>query len=63
MSVPPIAIRAIIKKLVAAESPRKPLSDNKLASLLNDQDQGGAPHARQQQAMRILSSSARKRLV
>ena len=31
------AIRAIIKKLVAAENPRKPLSDNKLASLLNEQ--------------------------
>ncbi len=31
------AIRAIIKKLVAAESPKKPLSDSKITSLLADQ--------------------------
>ena len=31
------AIRAIIKKLVAAEKPEKPLSDNKIASLLGEQ--------------------------
>ena len=31
------AIRAIIKKLVAAENPRKPLSDSKITELLADQ--------------------------
>ncbi|WP_027329611.1 RNA polymerase factor sigma-54 [Marinimicrobium agarilyticum] len=31
------AIRAIIKKLVAAESPQKPLSDSKITALLADQ--------------------------
>ncbi|GAA5111205.1 RNA polymerase factor sigma-54 [Alloalcanivorax gelatiniphagus] len=59
------AIRAIIKKLVAAENPRKPLSDNKLASLLNDQGIQVARRtvAKYREAMRIPSSSARKRLV
>jgi len=31
------AIRALIRKLIAAENPRKPLSDSKLADLLEDQ--------------------------
>ena len=31
------AIRAIIKKFVAAEKPEKPLSDNKIATLLEQQ--------------------------
>ena len=31
------AIRALIKKLVAAENPRKPLSDNKITQLLEEQ--------------------------
>ena len=59
------AIRAIIKKLVAAENPRKPLSDNKLASLLNDQGIKVARRtvAKYREAMRIPSSSTRKRLV
>ncbi len=59
------AIRAIIKKLVAAENPRKPLSDNKLASLLNDQGINVARRtvAKYREAMRIPSSSSRKRLV
>ncbi|AFT71843.1 RNA polymerase sigma-54 factor [Alloalcanivorax dieselolei B5] len=59
------AIRAIIKKLVAAENPRKPLSDNKLASLLNEQGIKVARRtvAKYREAMRIPSSSARKRLV
>ncbi|MBL7251845.1 RNA polymerase factor sigma-54 [Alloalcanivorax sp. C16-2] len=59
------AIRAIIKKLVAAENPRKPLSDNKLANLLNDQGIKVARRtvAKYREAMRIPSSSARKRLV
>ncbi|MDX1804317.1 MAG: RNA polymerase factor sigma-54 [Alcanivorax sp.] len=59
------AIRAIIKKLVAAENPRKPLSDNKLANLLNEQGINVARRtvAKYREAMRIPSSSARKRLV
>lgn len=59
------AIRAIIKTLVAAENPRKPLSDNKLASLLNDQGIKVARRtvAKYREAMRIPSSSTRKRLV
>lgn len=59
------AIRAIIKKLVAAENPRKPLSDNKLAGLLNEQGINVARRtvAKYREAMRIPSSSARKRLV
>ena len=59
------AIRAIIKKLVAAENPRKPLSDNKLANLLNDQGIKVARRtvAKYREAMRIPSSSSRKRLV
>lgn len=59
------AIRAIMKKLVAAENPRKPLSDNKLASLLNDQGINVARRtvAKYREAMRIPSSSSRKRLV
>ena len=52
-------------RLVAAENPRKPLSDNKLASLLNDQGIKVARRtvAKYREAMRIPSSSARKRLV
>ncbi|MGB1221075.1 MAG: RNA polymerase factor sigma-54, partial [Alcanivoracaceae bacterium] len=59
------AIRAIIKKLVAAEDPRKPLSDNKLSSLLKDQGIQVARRtvAKYREAMRIPASSDRKRLV
>jgi RNA polymerase sigma-54 factor len=59
------AIRAIIKKLVAAEDPRKPLSDSKLADLLNDQGIQVARRtvAKYREAMRIPASSDRKRLV
>ena len=32
------AIRAIIKKLISEENPKKPLSDNKISGLLADQD-------------------------
>lgn len=60
-----IAIRAIIKKLLDAENPRKPLSDNKLTHLLNEQGINVARRtvAKYREAMRIPSSSARKRLV
>ncbi len=59
------AIRAIIKKLIAAESPRKPLSDSRLASLLNEQGIQVARRtvAKYREAMRIPASSERKRLV
>lgn len=59
------AIRAIIKKLIAAEDPRKPLSDNKLADLLNDQGIQVARRtvAKYREAMRIPSSSDRKRVI
>ncbi len=58
------AIRAMIKKLIAAEPPRKPLSDNKLAELLA---QSGIQIARRtvakyREALNIPPSSERKRL-
>lgn len=58
------AIRAIIKKLVAAENARKPLSDNKLAVLLNEQGIQVARRtvAKYREALRIPASSERKRL-
>src|SRR5690554_1011802 len=58
------AIRAIIKKLVAAEDARKPLSDNKLAALLNEQGIQVARRtvAKYREALRIPASSERKRL-
>lgn len=59
------AIRAIIKKLVTAEDARKPLSDNKLADLLNEQGIQVARRtvAKYREALRIPASSERKRLV
>ncbi len=59
------AIRALLKKLIAAENPRKPLSDNKLASLLADQGINVARRtvAKYREAMLIPSSNERKRLV
>lgn len=59
------AIRAIIKKLIAAENPRKPLSDSRLASLLNDQGIQVARRtvAKYREAMKIPASSERKRLL
>jgi RNA polymerase sigma-54 factor len=58
------AIRAIIKKLVAAESPTKPLSDSKIASLLSDQGINVARRtiAKYREAMAIPPSNERKRL-
>ncbi len=59
------AIRAIIKKLVAAENPRKPLSDNQIADLLVEQGINVARRtiAKYRESLNILSSSERKRLV
>lgn len=59
------AIRAILKKLIAAEKPNKPLSDNKLATLLVDQGINVARRtvAKYREAMAIAPSNERKRLV
>ena len=59
------AIRALIKKLIAAENTRKPLSDSKLAALLSDQGINVARRtvAKYREAMAIPSSNERKRLV
>lgn len=58
------AIRAIIKKLVSAEKPSKPLSDSKIASLLADQGIKVARRtiAKYREAMAIPPSNERKRL-
>ncbi len=59
------AIRAIIKKLVAAESTRKPLSDSKIATLLGNQGINVARRtiAKYREALSIPPSNERKRLV
>ena len=58
------AIRAIIKKFVAAEKPEKPLSDNKIATLLEDQGINVARRtvAKYREALNIPRSNERKRL-
>lgn len=58
------AIRALIKKLVAAEKPAKPLSDSKLASILSDQGINVARRtvAKYREALSIPPSNERKRL-
>ena len=58
------AIRAIIKKFVAAERPDKPLSDNKIALFLGDQGINVARRtvAKYREAMHIPPSNERKRL-
>lgn len=59
------AIRALIKKLIAAEEPKKPLSDNKIASLLEQQGINVARRtvAKYREAMTIPPSNERKRLM
>jgi RNA polymerase sigma-54 factor len=59
-----IAIRAVIKKLIAAENNVKPLSDNKIANLLSDQGVQVARRtvAKYREAMSIPPSNERKRL-
>jgi RNA polymerase sigma-54 factor len=59
------AIRALIRKLVAAESPRKPLSDNKIAQLLEGQGIQVARRtiAKYRDTLMIPPSNERKRLV
>jgi len=59
------AIRALIKKLVAAENPRKPLSDNKITLLLEEQGIKVARRtiAKYRDTLYIPPSNERKRLV
>lgn len=57
------AVRAKIRKLVAAENPEKPLSDNQIMRLLSDDGVKVARRtvAKYREAMKIPSSSDRKR--
>jgi len=59
------AIRAIIKKLILAENPKKPLSDSKIADVLKEQGINVARRtiAKYREAMMIPPSNERKRLV
>lgn len=59
------AIRAKIKKLVAEENPRKPLSDNSIANLLKDAgiDVARRTVAKYRESLHIPSSSDRKVLI
>ncbi len=59
------AIRALIKKLVAAEKPNKPLSDNKIAEILSEQGINVARRtvAKYRESMAIPPSNERKRLI
>jgi RNA polymerase sigma-54 factor len=59
------AIRALIKKLVLAEKPEKPLSDSKIATILGDQGINVARRtvAKYREAMNIPPSNERKRLM
>ncbi len=58
------AIRALIKKLISAEKPNKPLSDNKIAAILADQGINVARRtvAKYRESMAIPPSNERKRL-
>ena len=58
------AIRALIRKFIAAENPRKPLSDSKLAQLLEDQGIQVARRtiAKYRDSLLIPPSNERKRL-
>ncbi|HET8848719.1 MAG TPA: RNA polymerase factor sigma-54 [Marinobacter sp.] len=59
------AIRAMIRKLIAEEAAKKPLSDSKIASMLGDQGINVARRtvAKYREAMHIPPSNERKRLV
>ncbi|MDN7126296.1 RNA polymerase factor sigma-54 [Pseudidiomarina sp. 1APR75-33.1] len=59
------AIRALLKKLVAAENPKKPLSDSKLTELMSDQGIQVARRtiAKYREALQIPPSNQRKRLI
>jgi RNA polymerase sigma-54 factor len=59
------AIRALIKKMVAAENTRKPLSDSKITQLLEDQGINVARRtiAKYRESLAIPPSNERKRLI
>tara|TARA_B100001057_G_scaffold90105_1_gene86355 strand:- start:11763 stop:13262 length:1500 start_codon:yes stop_codon:yes gene_type:complete len=59
------AIRALIQKLTADENPRKPLSDNKIAAMLNEQNINVARRtvAKYRESLSIPPSNERKQLV
>ncbi|MEJ2394323.1 MAG: RNA polymerase factor sigma-54 [Candidatus Thiodiazotropha sp.] len=59
------AIRALIKKLIAAEKTSKPLSDNKIATILSEQGIEVARRtvAKYRESMSIPPSNERKRLI
>lgn len=59
------AIRAIIKKLIAAENPKKPLSDSKITAVLAEQGIQVARRtiAKYRESLGIAPSNERKRLV
>ena len=59
------AIRAVIKKLIAAEDPQGPMSDSKIAAVLTQQGIQVARRtvAKYREAMAIPPSNERKRLV
>ena len=58
------AIRALIRKLIGAEKPNKPLSDNKIATILGEQGIKVARRtvAKYRESMNIPPSNERKRL-
>lgn len=58
------AIRAVIRKLIAGESPSRPLSDSRIASVLSEQGVNVARRtvAKYREAMAIPPSNERKRL-
>lgn len=59
------AIRAMIKKLVSSENPRKPLSDNSITNLLKEEgiDVARRTVAKYRESLNIPSSSDRKVLI
>ena len=59
------AIRALIKKLTAEENPKKPLSDSKIAAILNEQNIKVARRtvAKYRESLAIPPSNERKQLV
>lgn len=59
------AIRALIKKLVTAENPKKPLSDSRIADMLEEQGINVARRtiAKYRESLSIPPSNERKRLV
>jgi len=59
------AIRAMIKKLIAVENAKKPLSDSKIATMLEEEGIKVARRtvAKYREAMHIPPSNERKRLV